>query len=327
MIAALLVTAGGLTAGTPTAPAPAATFVLPGHPGYYEGAPYNFVLSPPREGTFYYNDFNRYQYSYYDVGRVVNGYYVGATNPDYATALEVSGEAIIGDERGHFSGSSGTSITTNIPKLGNDTWRVTNPGEKRDYSGYNKYNGGSIDFMLDSRIELSPDLPEGATGFYITVINSSAQFYSNPQNGYARFSISTAGYTDVLLSLDLRPGTNSSANYKFMASVDGGANWIYELPLTNLTGTWYSDQFLLNLSSISTEFENNPGVVFQFLAIPDPEDDVYRNINGETTNVVFNLSIDRVNLSGTAIPEFATLATILASGGLGFTLFRRRKAL
>lgn len=258
----------------------------PGHPNYYPGTPLNFIAKQPRPGTFYYNDFNRYQYLYFTPNFPITrkevaffGYFDGSlSNSDF------SGQAIIGNQRG--------VIENLVPG--------TNPNAGGDGA--------------DPEQTVTVPYPDSALGTADLRVIERAFGKTGTVSAFT-FAISTVGYKDVQLSFDLTIFVQeASANYRFRASPDGGLTWTYidEASLTNLPAfIWFNGssagnpQFFVDFSD-HPEFDNNPDFVFQIDKIPNPETGHETNTKGEVGVWPLSLGFDRLNLTGTALPPTAT---------------------
>lgn len=286
-----------LFAGLSFACSLSAQSIDPLSPRYHEGVPYNFVSTKPRADTFYYNDFNRYELSYTDeLGSRVDIRYFGS-NGGNGNDRDYNGAALIGNSRGTFSGAL-TSLSLRRLTSGTQPYLHTN----------NLFDLGYTEPVSGA------GLPAGS-GHVVTTEgrNNSIEFYiENPSvlSSYARFSISTAGYENLRLTFDITPGLASSANYRLMASADGGATWSLAQDFYGVTPANWSN-LEIDLSA-HPEFANNPGFAFQMISIPNAEG-VWENVNGDTATGnglgvgALHLLFDRVTLSGTAVPSLTPL--------------------
>jgi hypothetical protein len=296
-------------------------------PHYYERLTYNFISTAPREGTFYYNDFNRYQLTYLD-----------SSNQGYSTAFfghndgsggrkDFSGAAVIGQGRGvNGTFSGGAFNNTSLWQGNTDLVRSNNPNDP----SYGKAGFDTNDESLLIRVS-GEGLPANTTN-HTVVTTQNAIHFSHSVNPavYARFAISTAGYENITLNFDLAAGTNGSANYRFLASGDGGATWSYTQDYYGVgAGEWFNMEFDF---SANPEFADTTSFVFQMISISN--DGVWESIGGATSTGdgwgVGNLSLyfDRITLSGDAIavPEPATAAALLGLAAGAAASRRRRRA-
>ncbi|MBC8012160.1 MAG: hypothetical protein H7067_18910 [Burkholderiales bacterium] len=274
--------------------------VSPGHPNYYPGVPANLINTQPRPGTFYYNDFNRYGYFHYPEGSYVYvplaGFNSGAND-----SRDFSGQALIGAARGAIS-------------LAGDPLEPGTEPLRRVTSNFFKVNPGNL--ADPARQFTAPGGPTGEVNFQVTNNALAANLYGDGQ-GF-RFAISTAGHENVRLSFDFGVELiDTSANYRFRASPDGGLTWTFldESTLTNLgPRQWFNGipaetnpQVFFDFSD-HPEFDNNPNFVFQILNMPNPETGLWTSTEGQTAGHPFNMSIafDRINLAGDALPVSTT---------------------
>lgn len=299
---------------------------------YYEGLPYNFISTAPRAGTFYYNDFNRYELSYTNTaGQRVEVRYFGG-NGGTGGDKDYNGAAIIGQDRGvngTFSGAFNAATSLRRVTTGPTAYHLHinntfDPGYAVPVSGAGLPAGTAHEVGTFGR--------DNTIGF-----SSSGTSYDSQGNPYpssvARFSISTVGFENIQLSFDLAVGLNASVNYAIMASADGGVTWTYTQNFYNLTSAqWYGGETgpYFDFSS-NPEFANNPSFVFQMVAIKG-ESGLWENSSGTTSaddSSVGNLGLyfDRITLSGdaSAIPEPATCAALLGASA-GFLAWYRRRA-
>lgn len=293
-------------------------------PHYYEGLTYNFISTAPREGTFYYNDFNRYQLSYQSSSQ--QGYSTSFFGHSDGSGgkKDFSGAAVIGQERGVNGTFSGSAFNnTSLWKENTDLVRSNNPNDPT-------YGKSSLDTSDESLlIRVSGEGLPANTNNHTVVTTQNAIYFShvNP-DVYARFAISTAGYENITLNFDLAAGTNGSAHYRFMASGDGGVTWGYTHDFNDVEGgVWDTLEFDF---AANPEFSNSTSFVFQMISIS--KDGEWQNLGGATSTGdgwgVGNLSLyfDRITLSGDAIaiPEPSTAAALLGLV-VGVAAYRRRR--
>ena len=295
---------------------------------YYEGAPNNFIASPPRAGTFYYNDFNHYKASYYSYynpdtsegGNSVTNRNFGYNNGGNGGSKDYSGAAIIGQNRGTYTSGDNVGIKVNLERSSSGSGLSNKPFDPLD---------PQVGFSVSG-----DGFPPGSTGHMLATENNSINFYSPypaDPSVYARFSISTSGYENIQLSFDLGLNGSSSANYRFMASADGGATWSYTQDLFNGSAGWLTEPLLFDFSN-NPEFANNTSFVFQMISIRG-ESGLWESVGGGQSNDdgsgvgAVGLLFDRVTLSGDAmpVPEPATFAAVLGLATAALAWHRRRR--
>lgn len=162
----------------------------------------------------------------------------------------------------------------------------------------------------------------------------------------ARFAVSTVGFTDIQLSLDLRTSNTASRYWQFQYSTDGisftaiGGSTVNGVShvLTSGGGDFWNNGWSVNLTGISG-VDNNSSFAFQIVSIFSPEaftqattpftaynaSEAFRASNSDDRAYASSgtARLDMVTVSGTVIPE----PTTWALGGLGIAallIFRRR---
>jgi hypothetical protein len=179
----------------------------------------------------------------------------------------------------------------------------------------------------------------------------AAQATGNLTRGL-QFATSTAGYSDIVVSLDFRNSATVSRFFQLQVSTDGttfnnvsGGTTSFGAVNSN-TGTSFSTGGLyINttasgsqtfVQSISYTFpsgsavENNPNAAFRWLATFDPSagGNYVSSFAGTTSAYSPNGTgrFDMVSISGTAVPEPSEYAAMAGAGLVGFAIWRRRMA-
>lgn len=137
--------------------------------------------------------------------------------------------------------------------------------------------------------------------------------WGTPQTGSgAKWAVSTAGYTDITVTLDLvrsMSGTASPLSYIWGYSTDGGTTWTNTSFTVSDNEDWNNLSY--NLSSIAGA-NNNANFQFHILA-------------NESTRTQYAY-VDYVTFNGTSAPvPLPAAAWLFASGILGLVGLRRRK--
>lgn len=271
----------------------------------YADAPYGYVSSDSalREGTFYYNDFNQYTV-----------YNPNIDNPSASTTYVTAGAALVGNSRGTYKMVNSTGSlaiangygTTSVATSAGDTLTAN--------SIYDPSRNGSINGNVKSDNTDTIGANTFVVGGGVLNFNKGSRWSGTTSRG-VEFDISTVGYTDITVSFDFaQPANGDSGYYLFRASADGGATWAFSETISLVgvsTATWYSD-FSFDLGAY-TSLDNNASFVFQMLATPSPATGTFVDVAGNaiTDTGAGAFSLDRITLSGTAIPEPATAAALL----------------
>jgi len=169
-----------------------------------------------------------------------------------------------------------------------------------------------------------------------------------------QFSASTAGYSDIVVSLDFRNSGTVSRFFQLQVSTDGttfnnvsGGTASFGT-VNNNTGTSFTSAGLYSntASSGSQQFvqsitytfpsgsavENNPNAAFRWLATfgPSAGGNYVSSFAGTTSAYSVNGTgrFDMVSVSGTfsAVPEPSEYAAMAGAGLVGFAIWRRRQA-
>jgi len=168
-----------------------------------------------------------------------------------------------------------------------------------------------------------------------------------------QFSASTAGYSDIVVSLDFRNSGTVSRFFQLQVSTDGttfnnvsGGTAAFGT-VNNNSGTSFTSAGLYSntaasssqafVQSITYTFpsgsavENNPNAAFRWLATFDPSagGNYVSSFAGTTSAYSVNGTgrFDMVSVSGTvAVPEPSEYAAMAGAGLIGFAVWRRRQA-
>ncbi|AHF94546.1 hypothetical protein OPIT5_20175 [Opitutaceae bacterium TAV5] len=121
------------------------------------------------------------------------------------------------------------------------------------------------------------------------------------KDGWIAFPVSTAGYSDILLTFDFRVvNMTSSANYVFEFSPDNGETWTYQIFSYGDLNVIAWDQLAFDLKD-HPEFNDKPDFIFRVRSIPNLNGD-YERFDLSPSTVGTTLQFDRVALSGTPLP-------------------------
>lgn len=165
--------------------------------------------------------------------------------------------------------------------------------------------------------------PENVNDFRWNVSAFPAQS-TNDKTAGAQFSVSTLGFQDVVVSLDLRNSNTSSRSVTFQYTTNGLT--FNDFATVQATGgdQWNSRNF--DLSAIDA-VENNAN--FAFRLVTSMENGVYLPANStKTYGTSGTLGFDMVTISGTiaAVPEPTNTAMLLAGLGVMGFIARRRSS-
>lgn len=282
----------------------------------YADAPYGYVSSDQalRAGTFYYNDFNTYTVYNPNIG-----------NPDQSQRYLTAGTALVGNSRGTYTLTS--TGTLNLVNGYGTTSVATSAGDTLTANSiFDPSRNGPVNGNLNSNNTDTIGNDTFAVGGGVLNYSKGSRWTGTTSRG-VEFDISTAGYTGITLSFDFaQTSSSSSGYYLFRASADGGATWAFSETI-NLVGssanTWYSD--LSYDLSACTSLNDNASFAFQMVATVNPDTGAFVDVNGNAiTSGTASFSLDRVTLSGTAIPEPAAVSVALGLAA-GFLALRRRR--
>ena len=124
---------------------------------------------------------------------------------------------------------------------------------------------------------------------------------TNDKTAGISFALSTAGYTNIIVSYDVRHSNTSSRNSLFQYTTDITATtpvWV-DFQLIAATGgdTWFARSF--NLSAI-TALNNNPNAGFRVVSVFEPTTSVYAPSGASSSYATTgNWRFDMVTVSGT----------------------------
>jgi len=181
----------------------------------------------------------------------------------------------------------------------------------------------------------------------------AAQGIGNLTRGL-QFATSTAGYSDIVVSLDFRNSGTVSRFFQLQVSTDGttfnnvsGGTAAFGT-VNNNTGTSFTSGGLYRntassgsqafVQSITYTFpsgsavENNPNASFRWLAAFDPVNGANYISSNLGTTAAYGTGgtgrFDMVSVSGTfsAVPEPSEYAAMAGAGLVGFAIWRRRMA-
>lgn len=157
----------------------------------------------------------------------------------------------------------------------------------------------------------------------------------------ARFVSSTAGFQDVVISMDMRPSGTASRWLQFQYTTDGTNYVDFGSPLEWATSghdTWYNG-LSFDLTSVSA-VNNNPNFGFQLVSVFSPvgfsdfgntygANEAYHQARTTPTQTNHNYAggtwrFDMVTVNATAIPE-PTAVSLLGLLSLALVVVRRRR--
>jgi len=132
---------------------------------------------------------------------------------------------------------------------------------------------------------------------------------SHPANGTndktagISFALSTAGYTNIIVTYDVRHSNTSSRNSQFQYTADITATtpvWVDVAMVTATAGdTWFARSF--NLSAV-TAINNNPNAGFRVVSVFEPTTSLYAASGAASTYATTgNWRFDMVTVSGTGV--------------------------
>lgn len=209
----------------------------------------------------------------------------------------------------NFGNDANTSTGTLVPSIGTGTAALLAPVTGSFSSG--DASGGSSD----------PNVGDDSAWQTTTY---TAQGVGSGTAGI-RFLSSTVGFTNIQVMFDTRHSNTSSRFISLDYTLDGGTTWsafqTYEA--TNGGDVWYNGRSA-DLSSVASA-NNNANFGVRMVSVFAPTTSAYTASTATATYAsTGTLRYDMVTLSGTAVPEPATMATL----GLGIAalLRRRRKA-
>ena len=124
---------------------------------------------------------------------------------------------------------------------------------------------------------------------------------TNDKSSGINFSLSTAGYTDIIVTYDVRHSNTSSRYAQFQYTTDVTAAipvWVDAGLVTATAGdTWFARSF--NLSSV-TALNNNPTAGFRVVAVFEPATSLYAATGASSTYAITgNWRFDMVTVNGT----------------------------
>jgi hypothetical protein len=166
----------------------------------------------------------------------------------------------------------------------------------------------------DHTVKVTPTTGTGVQtlvggGTYVGV--DSVSYYPVRSEGVIgdglQWQVSTIGYEDIVLSLDIRRADGISVGRQWTWQYNLGSGWIDAAVFT--FGNQIFNTMTLDLTSVAGAADN---AAFAF-----------RATTSQASTGAFNVHFDNVAVSGTAIPEPASI-TMVALGGLTLLLRRRR---
>lgn len=149
-------------------------------------------------------------------------------------------------------------------------------------------------------------------------------------NDYFQFSVPTTGYSDIVVSWDIARSSTSAPDFFELQYSTAGAggpfgvgmddfavltNDAFGLPTrTSWNNTTDQSAYTVtaDLSALST-LDNNANVVFRLVAVDS------------ATSASASVRVDNFQVSGIAVPEPASLVTMLVGGAMMFFAGRRRR--
>lgn len=167
----------------------------------------------------------------------------------------------------------------------------------------------------------SPNDPTSVSDFRWNVSSFTAQG-TNDKTAGALFAVSTVGYQDITVSLDLRNSNSSSRSVAFQYTTDGLTFNDFATVQATAGDQWNTRSF--DLSALTATDKN---ASFAFRLVTAMENGAYvaaRSTSSYATTST--LGFDMVTVSGTiaAVPEPENYALFLAGLGLMGAIARRR---
>ncbi len=141
----------------------------------------------------------------------------------------------------------------------------------------------------------------------------------------ARFNVSTALYTNIIVKFDQRFSNTSNRWSLFQITTDGGTTWssagIAGALFENTAGGDQWNVRTYNLSSVAG-VANNANFGFRIMSVFNPSTSQYQASNsGSSYATSGTVGYDLVQVSGQPVPEPATMAAL----GLGVAAALRRR--
>ncbi|MBC7939639.1 MAG: PEP-CTERM sorting domain-containing protein [Chitinophagaceae bacterium] len=201
--------------------------------------------------------------------------------------------------------STGTGSV--LPSIGVGTAALTGGTTATFASG--DANGGSTDPAVGDD-----------SGWNLT--NFPAANAANKTAG-ASFFVSTQGFSNIVISYDLRHSNTSSRFEQVQYSINGGVSWVDAFPFDGNAGdTWFNGR-TVNLSGVAA-VNNNSAFAFRVVAAFIPGNVVYQgSALGSMYSSAGTWRVDMATV--TAVPEPGIYAMLLAGLAAVAFIARRRR--